>query len=38
MHQQDRAMITCFTPSAFRSDHVHFVDGALGAMLWRLVP
>ena len=30
IHQQDRAMMTCFTPSAFRSDHVHFVDGALG--------
>jgi hypothetical protein len=30
MHQQDRAMMTCFTPSAFRSDHVHFIDGALG--------
>jgi hypothetical protein len=23
-------MMTCFTPSAFRSDHVHFIDGALG--------
>jgi hypothetical protein len=30
IHQQDRAMMTCFTPSAFRSDHVHFIDGALG--------
>ncbi len=30
MHQQDRAMMTCFTPSALRNDHVHFVDGALG--------
>ena len=30
IHQQERAMMTCFTPSAFRSDHVHFVDGALG--------
>jgi Protein of unknown function (DUF3095) len=30
MHRQDRAMMTCFTPSALRSDHVHFIDGALG--------
>jgi hypothetical protein len=30
IHQQDRAMMTCFTPSAFRNDHVHFIDGALG--------
>jgi hypothetical protein len=30
IHQQDRAMMTCFTPAAFRSDHVHFIDGALG--------
>jgi Protein of unknown function (DUF3095) len=30
LHQQDRAMMTCFTPSALRSDHVHFIDGALG--------
>lgn len=30
IHQQDRAMMTCFTPSAFRSDHVHFIDGAHG--------
>jgi hypothetical protein len=30
IHQQDRAMMTCFTPSPFRSDHVHFIDGALG--------
>jgi hypothetical protein len=22
--------MTCFTPAAFRSDHVHFIDGALG--------
>ncbi len=29
-HEQDRAMMTCFTPSALRSDHVHFIDGALG--------
>ena len=30
IHQQDRAMMTCFTPSALRSDHVHFIDGARG--------
>ena len=30
MHEQDAAMITCFTPSAARSDHVHFIDGAHG--------
>jgi hypothetical protein len=23
-------MMTCFTPSALRSDHVHFIDGAQG--------
>jgi hypothetical protein len=30
VHRQDRAMMTCFTPSPYRSDHVHFIDGALG--------
>jgi hypothetical protein len=30
LHSQDAAMMTCFTPSAMRSDHVHFVDGARG--------
>jgi hypothetical protein len=30
LHRQDAAMMTCFTPSAMRSDHVHFVDGARG--------
>ena len=30
MHRQDAAMMTCFTPSATRSDHVHFIDGARG--------
>jgi hypothetical protein len=30
LHRQDAAMMTCFTPSAVRSDHVHFVDGARG--------
>ncbi len=28
--RQDAAMMTCFTPSPWRSDHVHFVDGARG--------
>jgi hypothetical protein len=23
LHRQDAAMMTCFTPSALRSDHVH---------------
>ena len=30
LHQQDAAMMTCFTPSVMRSDHVHFIDGARG--------
>jgi hypothetical protein len=30
LHRQDAALITCFTPSALRSDHVHFIDGARG--------
>jgi len=30
VHRQDAAMMTCFTPSAMRSDHVHFIDGARG--------
>jgi hypothetical protein len=29
-HRQDAALITCFVPSPVRSDHVHFVDGAMG--------
>jgi hypothetical protein len=28
LFRQDAAMMTCFTPSPTRSDHVHFVDGA----------
>jgi hypothetical protein len=28
LHRQDAAMMTCFTPSPTRSDHVHFIDGA----------
>ena len=30
LHRQDSAIVTCFTPSPWRSDHVHFVDGAAG--------
>ncbi|CCD96043.1 conserved hypothetical protein [Bradyrhizobium sp. ORS 375] len=30
LHRQSSAMMTCFTPSAIRPDHVHFVDGAQG--------
>jgi hypothetical protein len=30
MYRQDAAMMTCFTPSVMRSDHVHFIDGARG--------
>lgn len=30
LHRQNAAMMTCFTPSALRSDHVHFIDGAQG--------
>ena len=30
LHRQDKAMMTCFTPSVMRSDHVHFIDGARG--------
>jgi hypothetical protein len=29
-HRQKAAMMTCFTPSPTQSNHVHFVDGALG--------
>jgi hypothetical protein len=30
LYRQDAAMMTCFTPSLMRSDHVHFIDGARG--------
>lgn len=30
LHRQGAAIMTCFTPSVHRHDHVHFVDGALG--------
>jgi hypothetical protein len=29
-HRQSAALMTCFTPSVHRRDHVHFVDGASG--------
>jgi hypothetical protein len=29
-HRQHAAMMTCFTPSPTNSNHVHFIDGALG--------
>lgn len=29
-HRQTAALMTCFVPSPTRSDHVHFVDGAMG--------
>jgi hypothetical protein len=43
LHRQDAAMMTCFTPSALRSDHVHVIDGARGgyasaAMALKAVP
>jgi hypothetical protein len=30
VHRQEAALMTCFVPSPTRSDHVHFVDGAMG--------
>src|SRR5580704_5842328 len=30
LHRQQAAMMTCFTPSPLRSNHVHFIDGAQG--------
>jgi hypothetical protein len=30
LHRQNAAMMTCFTPSLDRRDHVHFIDGARG--------
>jgi hypothetical protein len=29
-HRQAAAMMTCFTPSPAQSNHVHFIDGAMG--------
>jgi len=30
LHRQQSALMTCFVPAPTRSDHVHFVDGAMG--------
>ncbi len=30
LHRQSTALVTCMVPSAMRSDHIHFVDGAAG--------
>jgi hypothetical protein len=30
VHRQSAVLMTCFVPSPTRSDHVHFVDGAMG--------
>ena len=30
IHTQNAALMTCIVPSAMRSDHMHFVDGAAG--------
>jgi len=30
VHRQSAAVMTCFTPSPVRSNHVHFIDGASG--------
>ena len=30
LHRQDAALMTCFVPSPFAHDHMHFVDGAAG--------
>ncbi|QFU15713.1 DUF3095 domain-containing protein [Microvirga thermotolerans] len=30
LHRQEAALMTCFVPSITRSDHIHFVDGAMG--------
>ncbi len=30
LHRQQAALMTCFVPSPTHSDHVHFVDGAMG--------
>jgi len=30
VHRQTSSLMTCFVPSAVRSDHVHFVDGGMG--------
>lgn len=30
LHRQEAALMTCFTPSVYQNDHIHFVDGAAG--------
>ncbi len=30
LHRQQAALMTCLTPSVYRSDHIHFLDGAAG--------
>ncbi len=30
LHRQASALVTCMVPSAMRSDHIHFIDGASG--------
>lgn len=30
LHRQRAALMTCLTPSVYRSDHIHFLDGAEG--------
>jgi hypothetical protein len=30
LHRQGAALMTCFVPSPTSSDHIHFVDGAMG--------
>jgi Protein of unknown function (DUF3095) len=30
LHRQEHAIMTCFTQSSLRGDHVHFIDGAQG--------
>lgn len=37
LHRQDAAVMTCFTPSVLRSDHVHFIDGAEGGYAWAVL-
>jgi hypothetical protein len=30
LHRQRAALMTCLIPSVYRSDHIHFLDGAAG--------
>ena len=30
LHRQGAALMTCFVPAPTSSDHIHFVDGAMG--------